>query len=135
MATRTTGEFGFANWEERPVGPQEEGGPRLAYASVTNEFGGGITAADTTCQYIVAYAADGSGTFRGLELLSGSVDGRRGTFVLAERGTFDTEGTVACAFEVVPEMGTGELTGLTGSGRYTAKQGEEKVAYTFDYGL
>lgn len=69
-----------------------------------------------------------------MELLSGSVDGRKGTFVLEERGSFDAAGTV-CRFEVVPGSGTGDLAGLTGSGGFTFRYGDTSVEYTFTYGI
>ncbi|MFI9235378.1 DUF3224 domain-containing protein [Streptomyces sp. NPDC053079] len=131
---QTTGHFTFANWEERSVSPGEAS-PRLAHASVTNAFSGGIEAADTTCEYTIVYVTEKTGTFTGMELLAGSLDGRKGTFVVEERGSFDDEGTVHCAFEVVPGSGTGELTGLRGTGSFTARHGEPSVPYTFGYDL
>ncbi|NEY35344.1 DUF3224 domain-containing protein [Streptomyces sp. PRKS01-65] len=130
--TRTTGHFTFADWKEQPVGP-EDTSPRLAHASVVNTFTGGIEAAGTLCEYVIVYFADKSGTFTGMELLTGRLDGREGTFALEERGTFDTEGTVRCRFEVVPGSGTGALTGLRGNGTFTARHGEQAVAYSFEY--
>ncbi|GHG54183.1 DUF3224 domain-containing protein [Streptomyces griseocarneus] len=128
----TTGHFTFATWEERTVGARETS-PRLAHASVVNTFSGGIEAADTTCEYTIAYATDKTGTFTGMQVLTGRVDGRDGTFVVEERGSFDDDGTVHCAFEVVPGTGTGELTGLRGTGSFVARHGEPSVPYTFDY--
>lgn len=130
--TRTTGHFTFADWKERPVGPDTTG-PRIAHASVTNSFTGGIEAAGTLCEYSIVHLPDKSGAFAGVELLTGRLDGREGAFALEERGTFDADGTVRCVFEVVAGSGTGELTGLRGSGRFTARHGEEAVAYEFTY--
>ncbi|MEU2511618.1 DUF3224 domain-containing protein [Streptomyces syringium] len=130
----TTGQFSFANWDERPVGPSGAS-PKLARASVTNTFAGGIEAADTTCEYTIVYLTEKTGTFTGMEILTGSLDGRHGIFVVEERGSFHADGTVHCTFEVVPESGTGELTGLRGTGRFTAEHGEPSVPYTFDYDL
>ncbi|QES46878.1 DUF3224 domain-containing protein [Streptomyces venezuelae] len=128
--TRTHGRFGFADWTEEPVG--EEGVlPRLARATVVNTFSGRIEAAGTRCSYTIAYVGESAGTFAGMEVLTGTVDGRKGSFVLAERGGFDAEGT-RCTFEVVPGSGTGELAGLRGSGGFTYRHGEVSVAYTFD---
>lgn len=70
-----------------------------------------------------------------MEILSGSLDGREGTFVVEERGSFGTDGTVYCSFEVVPGSGTGELTGLRGTGSFTAEHGAPSVPYTFAYEL
>ncbi|MER7486474.1 DUF3224 domain-containing protein [Streptomyces sp. NPDC126497] len=132
--TELTGHFTFADWREDPV-TGEDGLPRLAHATVTNAFSGGIEAEATTCDYTITHLADGTGTFAGMELVAGRVDGRAGTFVLEERGRFGSDGTVHCAFEVVEGSGTGELTGLRGTGGFTHRHGETKVAYTFAYGL
>ncbi|CAL9460712.1 hypothetical protein SUDANB58_02643 [Streptomyces sp. enrichment culture] len=130
--TRTTGHFTFADWKEHPVGPDTTGA-RLAHASATNTFTGGVEAAGTLCEYSIVYLPDGTGTFAGMELLTGRIDGREGAFALEERGTFDADGTVRCVFEVVAGSGTGELTGLRGSGGFTVRPGEKEVAYEFTY--
>lgn len=134
MPTQTTGHFTFADWQERPAGPAEAN-PRLAHAAVTNTFTGGIEALSTTCAYTIAYATEKTGSFAGMELLNGRVDGREGTFVVEERGSFDPDGTVRCTFEVVAGTATGDLAGLRGTGSFTARHGEPSVAYVFDYDL
>ncbi|MBV6700456.1 DUF3224 domain-containing protein [Kitasatospora aureofaciens] len=134
MPTRTTGYITAADWQERKAGPAETS-PRLALASVVNTFTGGIEAADTTCEYVIAYATEKTGTFAGMELLTGTLDGRAGAFVLDERGTFEPDGSVRCTFEVVPGSGTGALTGLTGTGSFVYRPGEPSFPYTFDYEL
>ncbi|MFE5740360.1 DUF3224 domain-containing protein [Streptomyces celluloflavus] len=116
MSRQTTGHFTYANWEEREVGPSE-GYPRLGHASVTNTFTGGIEATDTTCEYTIGYGTETTGTFTGMEVLAGRLDGREGTF------------------EVVAGTGTGELAGLRGTGSFTARHGEPSCAYTFAYDL
>ncbi|MFH8558369.1 DUF3224 domain-containing protein [Streptomyces celluloflavus] len=133
MPRQTSGHFTYANWEEREVGPSERY-PRLGHASVTNTFTGGIEATDTTCEYTIAYGTETTGTFTGMEVLAGRLDGREGTFVVEERGSFDADGTV-CTFEVVSGTGTGELAGLRGTGSFTARHGEPSCAYTFAYDL
>ncbi|MGW0734377.1 DUF3224 domain-containing protein [Streptomyces sp. NPDC002851] len=132
--TETTGHFTFADWEENARTPSGAG-PALAHAKVTNSFSGGIEAADTRCEYTIVYVTEKTGAFTGMELLTGSVDGRTGTFAVEERGTFGEDGTVHCTFEVVPGSGTGALTGLRGTGGFTARHGEPSVPYTFSYEL
>ncbi|MFJ3878104.1 DUF3224 domain-containing protein [Streptomyces sp. NPDC090077] len=133
--TRTaTGHFSFADWEERPAGTASAA-PRLAQATVSNTFSGGIEAAGTVCAYTIAYLTETTGSYSGTELLAGTLDGRAGGFALAERGTFHEDGTTRCSFEVVPGSGTGELTGLRGTGSFLARHGEPSVPYTFEYVL
>ncbi|MBN3931233.1 DUF3224 domain-containing protein [Streptomyces verrucosisporus] len=150
MTTHTTGSFTFADWQEKVIaeaggsgdrggdGASTGSGPKLASAVVTNHFTGGIEAAGTSCAYTIVYTAGepgSAGSFTGHELLSGALDGRTGSFALAEHGTFDEKGTVRCVFEVVPGSATGELAGLRGTGGFTAVHGEPSVAYAFDYEL
>lgn len=129
--TTTANGFTFKDWEEHPVGP-EGAFPRLARATVTNAFTGVLTAPATTCAYTVAYTGGSTGTFTGMELVTGTVDGREGGFVLSESGTFDATGT-HCRFEVVPGSGTGGLTGLHCWGSFTHRYGDTSVEYAFTY--
>ncbi|MBR8642329.1 DUF3224 domain-containing protein [Streptomyces tuirus] len=129
----TTGQFTFADWQERALGPDEDTTPRLAHASVRNTFSGGIEAAGTICEYTIGYVTAKTGSFAGMELITGRLDGREGSFAVEERGRFDEDGTVHCTFEVVPGSGSGELVGLKGQGGFTARHGEAAVAYHFAY--
>ncbi|MFE5534889.1 DUF3224 domain-containing protein [Streptomyces sp. NPDC056492] len=129
----TTGRFTFADWREEPIGAAGPGStPRLARSTVVNAFAGGIEAAATSAAYTITYTGEGTGSYTGLELLSGAVDGRAGAFVLEQRGTFDGDGT-RCTFEVVAGSGSGELAGLSGSGAFTYRHGDTSVAYEFGY--
>jgi hypothetical protein len=131
----TTGHFTFADWQERVIGPGEDANPRLAHASVRNTFSGGIEAAGTLCEYSIVYVTEKTGSYAGMELITGRLDGREGSFAVEERGWFGEDGTVHCAFEVVEGSGSGELSGLKGRGGFTARHGEAAVAYRFEYEL
>lgn len=87
--TETAGHFTFADWKENPVSP-EDAFPRLAHATVVNAFTGVVEAEATVCSYAVAYDSAATGTFAGMELVTGRVDGRSGAFVLEERGASPT---------------------------------------------
>lgn len=135
--TTTSGHITYANWEEKTVSSSDTdtGCPKLTHASVVNTFSGGIEAADTICEYSNVYVTEKTGSTTGMEMLSGRLDGREGAFVLEERGSFDADGTVHCTFDVVPGSGTGELTGLRGSGSFTYRHGDSAFPYTFTYEL
>ncbi|WP_262700327.1 MULTISPECIES: DUF3224 domain-containing protein [Streptomyces] len=137
MTTHTTGHFSYADWQESVLDETEgaEGGAKLARAVVTNAFSGGIEAPRTSCQYAITYLSDKTGVCCGYELLTGTLDGRAGSFVVVQHGSWGEDATVRCTFEVVPGSGTGELTGLTGSGTFSAVQGESEIPYSFDYTL
>jgi hypothetical protein len=59
-------------------------------------------------------AAKTSGAYVAVERVSGTLLGRRGTFALVHRGVM-AEGKQELSISVVPDSGTGELQGLTGT--------------------
>ncbi|WP_190820060.1 DUF3224 domain-containing protein [Saccharopolyspora pogona] len=134
MSTQTAGSYTITRWDESTVGDGEQY-PRLAHASISNKFAGGIEAAEVACEYVLAYATELDGSFTGMQLINGVLDGRKGAFAIEERGCFGDDGSIHATFEVVPGSATGELSGLRGKGRYTAKSGERAVPYTFEYDL
>ncbi len=115
------GRFQLTSWDENAY--EEREGRRLTRASVTQHFDGDI-AGEGSAQWLMAYQADGTARFVGLQLVDGEVAGRRGTFVLETTGEFD--GAVArWEAGVVSGSSTGELTELTGRGRFEAPHGSE----------
>ncbi|MEV5508457.1 DUF3224 domain-containing protein [Streptomyces orinoci] len=126
MTTVTHGTFRSSHWDEQR--PTEE--LPIARASVRNDFTGVITASGS-CGYTLVYRDDKSGEFSGYQHFTGTVEGRSGSFVVSERGTFDVRGAVRSSFAVVAGSGTGELTGLAGQGGYTAEPGAQAVSYDF----
>jgi hypothetical protein len=120
MAT-INGGFKVTSWDENPYDERE--GRRLTRASVTQHFEGDI-AGEGSAQWLMAYQPDGTARFVGLQLVDGEVAGRRGTFVLETIGEFD--GAVArWEAGVVSGASTGELTELTGRGRFESPHGSE----------
>lgn len=134
MTTQATGTFTFSQWDEKPVaGADGNGGARVAHAAVRNDFAGAIEATGTSCEYTLVYTDETTGSFVGYEFIEGTLDGRAGSFVLEHRGSFGSDGTIACALTVQPGSGAGELTGLGGTGSFTARHGETTTPYTLSY--
>lgn len=67
-----------------------------------------------------------------IEEVSGTLHGRSGTFVLQHSGTM-TRGVGELSIHVVPDSGTDQLAGLTGTMAINADH--ELHLYTFDYTL
>ena len=67
-----------------------------------------------------------------MERVSGSVGGRVGTFVLQHSGTM-TRGEPQLSVTVVPDSGTGDLTGL--SGKMVIENAEGQHSYVFEYAI
>jgi hypothetical protein len=74
----------------------------------------------------------GSGGYVGMERVTGTLKGRAGSFILQHSGTM-TRGTPQLSVTVVPDSGTGQLTGLAGT--LTIKIDQGKHSYEFDYTL
>ena len=78
-------------------------------------------------------ATKGSAGYVAVELITGSVDGRKGTFSLIHLGLME-RGKPTLSVKVVPDSGTGELTGLTGT--FTINiAADGKHTYDFEYSL
>lgn len=77
-------------------------------------------------------AVEGSGGYVALELVSGTLHGKKGTFVLQHNGTM-RKNVPNMIVTVVPDSGTGELTGLAGT--MTIIIEGSKHSYVFEYTL
>jgi uncharacterized protein DUF3224 len=118
---KINGGFQVASWDENAY--QEREGLRLTRASVAQHFEGDI-AGEGTAEWLMAYQPNGTARFVGLQLVDGEVAGRRGTFVLETAGEFD--GAVArWEASVVAGSSTGELSELSGGGRFEAPHGSQ----------
>jgi hypothetical protein len=77
-------------------------------------------------------AVEGSGGYVALELVTGTLNGRAGRFVLQHAGHM-AHGVMSMTVTVVPDSGTDELTGLAGTFTITINEG--KHLYAFEYTL
>jgi uncharacterized protein DUF3224 len=97
-------------------------GPVLTRIHVAESFSGDIEA-DGEVEFLQAGHADGSGSFVGIERVTGTLAGRQGTFLPQDAGTIK-DNIVSGDWFVVPGSGTGQLTGLCGEGGFRANLGE-----------
>jgi hypothetical protein len=123
--------FAIQTWDETPCceGP---GLPRMTRASVAKTYTGEIEG-EGQVEYLMAYRADGSASFVGLERIVGRISGRGGSLVLQRTGVFE-DGQAKESYSVVPGSGTGELAGLRGEGRSAVGHGLEHP-FTLSYEL
>jgi hypothetical protein len=105
-------------------------GPGLVRIHVEETFDGDI-AGSGVVEFLQAAGADGTASFVGIERITGSVGGRQGTFLLQDQGTV-ASGVVSGEWFVVPNSGTGGLTGLRGTGAFRADLGQG-AEVTLDY--
>jgi hypothetical protein len=74
----------------------------------------------------------GSAGYVAMERVTGTLQGHTGSFVLQHNATMN-RGVPQLSITVVPDSGTGELTGLTG--KFDIQISDGKHSYTFDYTL
>jgi len=75
-------------------------------------------------------AVEGSAGYVALELVSGTLHGRRGSFILQHIGTM-ARGVPTMNVTVVPDSGTDQLTGLAGTMTIIIADG--KHSYELEY--
>ncbi len=75
---------------------------------------------------------EGSAAYVALELVTGTLNGSRGSFVLQHKGTM-SKGVYNMNVTVVPDSGTDELVGITGTMTIIIEGG--KHSYKFEYTL
>ncbi|MCU1502541.1 MAG: hypothetical protein JWM12_1895 [Ilumatobacteraceae bacterium] len=115
--TNITASFDVTKWDEHEF-DVHAGAGKLTKAHVTKTYTGDIDGTSTT-EWLMAYAADGTAAFVGLERISGTVAGRTGTLVLQHVGGF-ADGAAKAALTVVTGSCAGELAGAVGAGDFVA---------------
>src|SRR5580658_2270068 len=100
--------------------------------SIDKQFHGDLDATSKGEMLAAGTPAKGSGGYVAMERVSGSLKGRSGTFVLQHNGTM-SNGVYQLNVVVVPDSGTGQLAGLTGTMNIILKDG--KHSYDFTYTL
>ncbi|TPV93736.1 MAG: DUF3224 domain-containing protein [Myxococcales bacterium FL481] len=99
--------------QESPYFAEE--GRAYARAAVDKTFTGPL-AATGVVQMLSVRADEGPAGYVALERISGTLDGREGSFALLHIGTMDRD-TKWAKWPIVPGSGTGELATIRGEGR------------------
>jgi hypothetical protein len=116
----------------KPQADDEAGAPTVGRMTLDKQFHGDLEATSKGQMLAVRTAVEGSAGYVALERVEGTLHGRKGTFVLQHSGTM-TRGAAQLSINVVPDSGTGELSGLAGT--LTINIAEGKHSYDFDYTL
>ena len=111
--------------------PPESETTALARAAIDKQYHGDLEAASRGQMLSALTGTKGSAGYVALEIVNGTLGGRTGTFVLQHSGTMD-RGQPRLSVTVVPDSGTDELRGLSGSMNIRIEPGG-KHFYDFDY--
>jgi len=113
--------------------PQDSiaGGP-FGRLFLDKKFHGYLKAASNGQMMAAETAVEGSGAYVAFELVTGTLNGKQGSFILQHNGTM-RKGAYALQVTVVPDSGTGELAGIAGTMKIIMEGG--KHSYEFAYTL
>lgn len=107
-------------------------GSTLARLSIDKRFHGALDGTSKGEMLSAATQTKGSAGYVAIERVTGTLEGKHGTFVLQHTGVMN-RGAPSLSIVVVPDSGTGELTGLTGTVAIEITNGKHE--YVFDYAL
>jgi hypothetical protein len=131
MSLHATGSF------EVKIDPQpadeKGGGPAIGRMFLDKQFHGDLEATSKGTMLAAGTGAkNSSGGYVALEIVTGALKGRTGTFVLQHSATMN-RGVPQLSITVVPDSATGQLTGLAGKMNIIIADG--KHTYDFEYTL
>lgn len=105
---------------------------KLARMSIDKQFHGDLEASSQGEMLSAGTDTKGSAGYVAIERVTGALDGRSGGFVLQHNATM-TRGTPYLNIVVVPDSGTGDLVGISGTMHINIDKG--KHSYEFEYGF
>jgi hypothetical protein len=128
--SEATGEFKVTGMGEETYAQLRPG--KLTHANGTQVFTGDIKGTGSV-EWLMCYRKDKTARYVGMQQISGTLDGRKGSFVLTAAGSFDgnrSKGT----WTVVEGSGKRALAGIRGKGRFTAGPGPQ-ASFRLSYEL
>ena len=129
--THATAQFHVDKWDETAL-REGDGKRKLTHATVKQTFKGDIEG-EGVAEYLMAYKADGTADFTGLQTIDGKIGGKSGILVLRLSGDFDGKRAKATT-QIVEGAGQGGLANLTGKGEFEAPMGHDG-AYSLNFVL
>jgi hypothetical protein len=126
-----TGTFDVKITPQKPDNPPAEES-KVGRMSIDKQFHGDLEATSKGEMLAAQTETKGSAGYVAMERVTGTLRGRKGSFVLQHSATMD-RGKPSLSVTVVPDSGTGELVGLTGAMKIIIEAG--KHSYEFDYTL
>ena len=130
MSTIAKGSFTVEMQPQADLGA--EGGVSLARMSLDKRFEGDLVAVGKGEMLTALTAVKGSAGYVAIERVTGTLQGRSGSFTFQHSGTMD-HGAQQLSITVVPDSGTDGLAGI--SGRFKINIVEGKHLYEFEYAL
>ena len=130
MAKRAAGKFEVTVKPIPADGEQDLG--RFARLSIDKQYHGALDGPSRGQMVAAETGVAGSGAYVAMERFDGTLDGRKGGFILQHNGTM-ARGVYNLSVTVVPDSGTDQLSGISGTLRIIIEGKEHR--YEFDYSI
>ena len=128
--TKARGEFTVTSWREETYAEREPG--KLTRAGGEQTFSGAAKGSGSV-EWLMCYREDGTATYVGMQQIEGTLDGKKGSFVLTAVGAFN--GTTSDGeWQVVAGSGRDDLAGISGNGSFKAGPGPQ-ATFELEYSL
>jgi hypothetical protein len=117
----------------KPVSePESVDNVALGRLSLNKQFHGDLAGTGKGEMLTAMTSVDGSAGYVAIERVTGTLNGRQGSFVFQHAGLMK-RGAQQLSITVVPDSGTGQLAGIAGAFSLDVVDGEH--FYTFEYSL
>jgi hypothetical protein len=130
MTIHATGTFVVKLTPQTPAPETEEA--TIGRMLIDKQFLGDMEASSKGQMLSAMGEVKGSAGYVAIERVTGSLNSREGSFALQHTGTM-ARGVPELSVTVIPDSGTGDLTGL--AGKMTINNDAGQHSYTFDYTL
>jgi hypothetical protein len=106
--------------------------PPFGRMSIDKQFAGDLEGSSQGEMLSAMSSVKGSAGYVAIEKVTGALHGRQGTFIFQHSATMN-RGAPSLSVTVIPDSGTGDLTGLSGSLQIIIEN--KKHSYIFEYTL
>jgi len=128
-----TGKF-TVNLNPLDLSTKGKAGMTLGRMSIDKTFEGALSAVSKGEMLSALTPIKGSAGYVALEQVEGVLEGKKGTFILQHFGVMD-KGQDSLNLIVVPDSGTNELVGLSGTMNIIRKDGEHFYEFNYQLGI
>ncbi len=129
MNKQVTIPFQVTGWDETPYDETPDS-PTLSRVDVKKIFDGELKG-ESAAQLLMCASEDGSAGYTVMERVEGCLCGRAGSFVMIHGGTHTPQETSRALGFIMPNSGTGELEGISGTVEFKTDEKGKNIILDF----
>jgi hypothetical protein len=129
MSKQITIPFQVTGWDVTPY-DEKPGSPTLSRVAVKKTFDCELKG-ESTAQLLMCASEDGSAGYTVMERVEGCLCGRAGSFVMIHGATHTPQETSRALGFIMPNSGTGELEGISGTVEFKTDEKGKNIILDF----